>query len=118
MSALGSCVWYMQHLRLDKETMELGLFRQYSPSAALQLQVRGSLDAGGSGEALVLDCETLANLDILVNSDGTQQGTLFAHVDHTLTPFGRRRLREWVAKFVRLPQLSVAVSLQRWRTGV
>lgn len=99
MSALGACVWYLQRLHLDQETLKLGQFQIYSPDTSHHLQGRTMGSGFGDPEkVLVLDGQTLANLDVLVNSEGGEEGTLFAHVNHTLTAFGRRRLRDWLAR--------------------
>ncbi|CAI7834354.1 unnamed protein product, partial [Closterium sp. NIES-53] len=48
---------------------------------------------------MVLDSCALANLEILENSrDGTSSGSLFALLDRTVTPFGRRLLRQWLVR--------------------
>jgi DNA mismatch repair protein MSH6 len=41
-----------------------------------------------SSRSLVLDGQTLKNLDILESADGTPQGTLLKYMDHCVTPFG------------------------------
>ncbi|CAI5493665.1 unnamed protein product [Closterium sp. Naga37s-1] len=48
---------------------------------------------------MVLDSCALENLEILENSrDGTSSGSLFALLDRTVTPFGRRLLRQWLVR--------------------
>ena len=47
---------------------------------------------------MVLDGNTLVNLDLLENAhDGGRKGTLLALVDTTTTAMGRRRFRQWLA---------------------
>jgi DNA mismatch repair protein MSH6 len=49
------------------------------------------------GNSLMLDGQTLQNLDILQNStDGGERGSLFALLCHTNTAFGKRRFRKWL----------------------
>lgn len=50
------------------------------------------------GSQLVLDAVTLRNLEVLQNiRDRTEEGTLVATIDLTLTPMGRRLLRRRIA---------------------
>ncbi len=50
-------------------------------------------------EFMVLDAETLENLEILKNSaNGSASKTLLEFLDQTLTPMGGRRLRQWLTK--------------------
>lgn len=44
----------------------------------------------GQSRFLVLDGQTLSNLEVLENSEGGSSGTLLKHVDHCVTPFGHR----------------------------
>ena len=45
----------------------------------------------GSDNCLVLDGQTLVNLEVLQNTrDGGIDGTLLKFLDHTVTPFGKR----------------------------
>ncbi|KAH7941911.1 hypothetical protein HPB49_018499 [Dermacentor silvarum] len=46
-----------------------------------------------------LTAATLRRLDVFRNStDGTVKGSLFGHLDHTLTAFGRRMLFSWIGQ--------------------
>lgn len=47
---------------------------------------------------LVLDGQTLQNLEVLENQDGGREGTLVQHVDHCVTAFGSRLMRRWLAR--------------------
>lgn len=85
-SALGGCLHYLRRLLIDKELCSMKLFRLYDPLST------------AVNEFLILDGQTLQNLEILTNSDGNAAGTLLAHLDHCSTPFGRRLLKEWVSK--------------------
>ncbi|EER14617.1 DNA mismatch repair protein MSH6-1, putative [Perkinsus marinus ATCC 50983] len=51
-------------------------------------------NAGSSG--LVLDANALEQLEVLRNTDGKLEGSLLNQLDHTVTPFGKRLLRQWV----------------------
>ncbi|KAK7206351.1 putative DNA mismatch repair protein Msh6 [Myxozyma melibiosi] len=83
LSALGGLLWYLKQLRIDKELVSLGNFTKYDP-------VRTS-------SSLVLDGQSLQNLEIFANSyDGGDQGTLFRLLNRCITPFGKRQLRNWL----------------------
>ena len=53
------------------------------------------------GDYMVLDSSTKKNLEITSSLSGDTQGTLFAVLDHTLTPMGSRLLRRWVHRPLR-----------------
>ncbi|KAJ1676782.1 DNA mismatch repair protein msh6, partial [Spiromyces aspiralis] len=99
LSAVGGLVSYLRSLKLDKELVSLGNFNHYLP-------VR-------QATSLVLDGPTMSNLDLFtISSDtlsggsasfaahnpsaGVQEGTLFALINHAITPFGKRLLRRWM----------------------
>ncbi|NLV26115.1 MAG: DNA mismatch repair protein MutS [Methanomicrobiales archaeon] len=57
-----------------------------------------SLNRSDTSSHLVLDAVTLRNLEVLQNiRDRTEEGTLVATIDMTLTPMGRRLLRKRIA---------------------
>ncbi|KAK9234381.1 muts domain V-domain-containing protein [Lipomyces kononenkoae] len=83
LSALGGLLWYLQWLKIDKELVSLGNFSWYDP-------VR-------MATSLVLDGQSLQNLEIFANSfDGGDQGTLFRLINRCITPFGKRLLKSWL----------------------
>ncbi|TVU21505.1 hypothetical protein EJB05_31144, partial [Eragrostis curvula] len=45
---------------------------------------------------LRMDGQTLVNLEIFRNSDGSTSGTLYKHLNHCITAFGKRLLRSWI----------------------
>ncbi|KXS17684.1 hypothetical protein M427DRAFT_96714 [Gonapodya prolifera JEL478] len=47
---------------------------------------------------MCLNGNTLNNLEIFRTQEGTERGSLFSLMDHTVTSFGRRMLRKWVGK--------------------
>ena len=50
------------------------------------------------GVEMRLNASTITNLEIFRNSsDSSARGSLLWVLDHTVTPFGRRQLREWVS---------------------
>lgn len=47
--------------------------------------------------SLVLDGQTLANLEIFQNShDGSSEGTVFKLLANSITPFGKRLFKQWL----------------------
>ncbi|XP_031505729.1 DNA mismatch repair protein MSH7 [Nymphaea colorata] len=47
--------------------------------------------------SLRMDGQTLVNLEIFNNNaDGGTSGTLYSYLDHCITPFGKRLLRNWI----------------------
>ena len=84
LSAVGGCVSYLRSLKLDEELVSLKNFR---PLCDFE---------GESVSSLVIDGQTLCNLEILENSNGTTEGTLLKHLDRCSTAFGKRMFRTWV----------------------
>ena len=83
MSAFGALVQYLRTLKIERELVTLGNFCWYDP-------IR-------KATSLVLDGQTLINLEIFANTvDGSADGTLFAMLNRCITPFGKRLLRQWV----------------------
>lgn len=83
MSAFGAIVHYLRTLKLDQDLVTLGNFIKYDP-----------IRKGGS---LVLDGQTLINLEIFANSfDGGVEGTLFLLLNRCITPFGKRMFKQWL----------------------
>ncbi|WPT16759.1 DNA mismatch repair protein MSH6 [Picochlorum sp. SENEW3] len=58
----------------------------------------GSDSVASTISTMTLDGAALENLEILENGDGGVAGTLLGSLDHCVTPFGRRRLREWLCR--------------------
>ncbi|KAI8098718.1 muts domain V-domain-containing protein [Halteromyces radiatus] len=83
LSAIGGLIWYLRSLKLDKELLSARNFHPYDP-----LQ---------NATSLVLDGQTLANLEIFENSfDGSTDGTVFKLLANSITPFGKRLFKRWL----------------------
>ena len=83
MSALGALIQYLRTLKIERDLVTIGNFTWYDP-------IR-------KATSLVLDGQTLINLEIFANSfDGTQEGTLFQLLNRCITPFGKRMFKQWV----------------------
>jgi len=83
LSALGALIWYLRRTRHEHDILSMGNITNHAERHSHQ-------------NRLVLDGQTLSNLEILKNQDGTTKGTLLEFVDRTSTPFGKRLLREWL----------------------
>ena len=81
-SAFGAVLWYLQSLKLDSQLIGQMKFSMYDP-------IKGA----GS---LVLDGQTLINLEVFETSNGDDKGTLFHLINQASTPFGKRLLRRWL----------------------
>lgn len=84
MSAVGALVWYLRFLKVERPLLSQSNFSMYNP-----IQKNGTL---------VLDGQTLVNLEIFSNSvNAGGEGTLFQLLNKCITPFGKRLFRHWVA---------------------
>ncbi|KAI0077327.1 DNA mismatch repair protein Msh6 [Panus rudis PR-1116 ss-1] len=80
--ALGSMIWYLRTLNIDKDILSMKNFNVYDPMKR--------------GQGLVLDGQTLAHIEVLVNSEGTEDGTLLKLLNQCITPSGKRLFRIWL----------------------
>lgn len=102
-SALGGCVWHLRRCIIDQELVSLGNFKRYTPAdeeAHAQSKAAVTEEDGElRQEYVVLDAQTIQNLEILVNSyNGARSGSLIDILDKTVTSFGKRLFQEWVLK--------------------
>ena len=82
-SAFGALLQYLRVLKLDRDLITIGNFSWYDP-------IR-------KASSLVLDGQTLINMEIFANSaDGGSDGTLFQLLNRCITPFGKRTFKQWV----------------------
>ena len=83
MSSLGALIQYLRTLQIERDLVTLGNFTWYDPI--------------WKATSLVLDGQTLINLEIFANSfDGGDEGTLFQLLNRCITPFGKRLFKQWV----------------------
>ncbi|CAL1699677.1 unnamed protein product [Somion occarium] len=82
MEALGSMIWYLRTLNIDKEILSMKNFNVYDPMKR--------------GQGLVLDGQTLAHIEVLLNSEGTEEGSLLKLLGRCITPSGKRLFRIWL----------------------
>ncbi|RLN74936.1 hypothetical protein BBJ28_00021883 [Nothophytophthora sp. Chile5] len=105
-SALGGCIWHLRRSMIDQELMSLSNFRRYKPSDEEAREARAknqsalsSAKAELNQQYVVLDSQTIQNLEVLANSfNGARSGSLIDIMDKTVTSFGRRMFQEWVLK--------------------
>lgn len=82
-SAFGALLWYLQSLKLADSLVSLGNFKWY--------------DSVQKGTSMVLDGQSLQNLEIFANTyNGGPEGTLFKLLNRCITPFGKRKLKDWM----------------------
>jgi DNA mismatch repair protein MSH6 len=89
LSAFGGLTFYLRSTMHDRELLSQKHVQNY-------FNARGGAAGGGEKQHLVLDGQTLANLEVVKSQKGTVKGTLLEFVDRTSSPFGKRRLREWL----------------------
>ena len=82
MSTFGGLIWYLRSLKLERQLLSLRNFAAYDP-----LRRSGTL---------VLDSQTLINLDVLHGADGSEKGSLFEVLNRCATPMGKRLLKRWM----------------------
>ncbi|KZT23633.1 DNA mismatch repair protein Msh6 [Neolentinus lepideus HHB14362 ss-1] len=80
--ALGAMIWYLRQLNIDKDIFSMKNFNVYDPMKR--------------GQGLILDGQTLAHIEVLMNSENTEEGTLLKLFNHCITPFGKRLFRIWL----------------------
>ncbi|PFH50600.1 hypothetical protein AMATHDRAFT_80735 [Amanita thiersii Skay4041] len=80
--SLGSMIWYLRQLNIDKDILSMKNFNVYDPMM--------------KGQGLRLDGQSLAHLEVLVNNEGTDDGSLLKLICKCITPFGKRLFRIWL----------------------
>jgi DNA mismatch repair protein MSH6 len=82
MEALGGMLFYLRSLNLDKDLISQKNFNIYDPIK--------------QGKNLVLDGQTLGHMEVLMNNEGSEEGTLLQLLQRCSTPFGKRLFRIWL----------------------
>ncbi|KXN86517.1 DNA mismatch repair protein msh6 [Leucoagaricus sp. SymC.cos] len=80
--ALGNMIWYLRQLNIDKDIISMKNFNVYDPMKR--------------GQGLTLEGQSLAHLEILINNEGTEDGSLLKLLSRCITPFGKRLFRIWL----------------------
>ncbi|XP_024530362.1 DNA mismatch repair protein MSH6 isoform X3 [Selaginella moellendorffii] len=99
LSAFGGCICYLRQSLLDGQLLQLGRF-ELLPGSDLSFEHSAAIPEADPAEAhMVLDSAALDNLEILENSSNCGvAGTLLCLLDHCITPFGRRLLKQWIVR--------------------
>nr|CAG4707917.1 unnamed protein product [Naegleria fowleri] len=85
-SSFGACVYYLKYLYKDDVL---------SSNTAKFFSYDGKVDK----DHLILDGQTLLNLDVKISSTkGTREGSLLSFLDHTKTAMGKRLLENWLTR--------------------
>ncbi|KAJ7470392.1 muts domain V-domain-containing protein [Mycena latifolia] len=80
--SLGSMIWYLRQLNIDKDILSMKNFNVYDPMKR--------------GQGLILDGQTLSHIEVLLNNEGTEEGSLLKLLSRAVTPFGKRLFRIWL----------------------
>jgi DNA mismatch repair protein MSH6 len=78
-SYLNELSRYLRQLNIDKDIVSMRNFNIYDPMK--------------TGDNLTLDGQTLAHVEVLMNSDGTDEGSLLKLLGRCITPFGKLLLQ-------------------------
>ncbi|KAL4517804.1 hypothetical protein Ndes2526A_g02182 [Nannochloris sp. 'desiccata'] len=98
-AALGGCVSFLQKTLLDKRILGAGRVEAMEEAVGIGSGNTAAKDTTTiAPKYMTLDGPALENLEIMENSEGGVVGTLLAALDHCTTPFGRRRLRQWLCR--------------------
>ncbi|CAD7704171.1 unnamed protein product [Ostreobium quekettii] len=97
LEALGAVVNFLKAGLLDKAVIPLARFELLPNASDRSVQPTESAEVAMPKHVL-LDSSALENLEVLENSNGGTKGSLLATLDHCVTPFGRRLLRQWLCR--------------------
>ncbi|GAX75912.1 hypothetical protein CEUSTIGMA_g3355.t1 [Chlamydomonas eustigma] len=104
LSVLGGMTAYLKELLLDRAVLPLGGL-ELLPGVGDDLPIMKEdgkassvVPAAHEPTCMMLNGAALENLEVLENAEGGTQGTLVSVMDHCATPFGRRRLKQWLCR--------------------
>eukprot|EP00798_Chlamydomonas_sp_ICE-L_P022858 gene22858-30031_t len=95
LSAFYGMASFLKESMLDSAVLSLG---RVEALPDLQKQATSTLSGSDEPTSLLLNGAALENLEVLENAEGGSAGTLLGVLDHCSTPFGRRRLRQWLCR--------------------
>ena len=96
LSAFGAIINFLAEALIDNLVMEQKRIKTISPPLERTAIVGGEQNGNPTGSRMVLDSKTLQHLDILSNPDHPDVTSLFKVIDKTMTPMGKRLLRQWL----------------------
>ncbi|XP_043720613.1 DNA mismatch repair protein MSH6 [Telopea speciosissima] len=89
-SAFGGCVFYLRQAFLDESLLRFAKFELLPCSGFYDISQK---------PYMVLDATALENLEMFENNrNGGSSGTLYAQLNHCVTAFGKRLLKNWLAR--------------------
>ncbi|KAF5838281.1 muts domain V-domain-containing protein [Dunaliella salina] len=98
--SLSGLVDFLEEALLDRAVLPMG--RMEALPTISQADIAASAEGGEGGalqqQHMLLNGAALENLEVLENAEGGVGGTLLSVLDHCSTPFGRRRLRQWLCR--------------------
>jgi DNA mismatch repair protein MSH6 len=96
--AVGACVSYLKQQLVDREMVALKNFHAFVPYDNPSSGPTASRHITGHAEELhmVLDTNSIANLELLVSELGEKEGSLLGLLDRCHTPAGHRLLKNWL----------------------
>lgn len=90
LSALGGNLFYLKQAFLDESLLRFAKFELLPCSSFSDIAQK---------PYMVLDAAAMENLEIFENSrNGDSSGSLYAQLNHCVTPFGKRLLKAWLAR--------------------
>ncbi|CAK7348409.1 unnamed protein product [Dovyalis caffra] len=90
LSALGGILYYLKQAFLYETLLRFAKFESLPCSDFCEVAKK---------PYMILDAAALENLEIFENSrNGDSSGTLYAQLNHCVTPFGKRLLKTWLAR--------------------
>eukprot|EP01050_Picozoa_sp_SAG11_P002885 SAG11_NODE_151_length_14583_cov_21.306200_19_plen_781_part_00 len=93
LAALGGCISYLRAHFIDATTVSLKNFHKFVP---YDLGGRTHESGRRGPRYMVLDSNSLANLEIMVDETGEVKNSLLGHLDHCVTPGGKRLFQKWL----------------------
>ena len=87
-SSLGGLFFYLRSLNLDTDLCRVGNFNLYD--------IHGAMN--GSAARMILDGQTLAHIEVLQNTVGTDESTLLKLMNRAVTPSGKRLFKTWLCQ--------------------
>ncbi|XP_042476035.1 DNA mismatch repair protein MSH6 [Macadamia integrifolia] len=89
-SAFGGCLFYLRQAFLDESLLRFAKFELLPCSGFCDILQK---------PYMVIDAPALENLEMFENSrNGGSSGTLYAQLNHCVTAFGKRLLKNWLAR--------------------
>ncbi|KAF6156960.1 hypothetical protein GIB67_039721 [Kingdonia uniflora] len=90
LSAFGGCLFYLRQAFLDETLLRFAKYELLPCSGYSEILQK---------PYMLIDAAAIDNLEIFENNrNGVSTGTLYAHLNHCVTAFGKRLLKNWLAR--------------------